>query len=431
MIGLQRWVNDMGKTKMKLFSLIRLARDPQMSLAYLVSQEMEEAGLSPKSPWMGYKGQFDSNREMWLNCTKQAYAFLETDIPDNWPPGQIPPLPQRVPFTPNFQAYEVAKESCRRAVQAAVGVSPLPTAMQRSNEKSGIALERLENLENTGSFHFVDGYDRALRLAGRVIDQWIPSVYGEPRRPLQVRKPDESYRLIQLNSEPYPDEKNPGQYVQYPVEEVDHAIAVSSGPSYNSQREQVASFIDMLIQNLPNMPWIPPPVAAQILSIAIKMKNLGPQGDQLAEIISPSPGSPDQSMAQMQQAQAQLQQQGAQIQQLQAIVQQLTMEKHTKMVEGQYKMELERLRSETNLLVERLKVDAQMAVAQIQTKSQMESERTSAISETSQQARQQMHEAEAAQRQQDHELRLAQQEYASQLAQAQQQAQPAPEAQQQ
>ena len=399
MIGLQRWVNDMGKTKMKLFSLIRLARDPQMSLAYLVSQEMEEAGLSPKSPWMGYKGQFDSNRDMWLNCTKQAYAFLETDVPDNWPPGQIPPLPQRVPFTPNFQAYEVAKESCRRAVQAAMGVSPLPTPVQRANEKSGIALERLENMQATGSYHFIDGYDRALRLAGRVIDQWIPAVYDEPRRPLQIRKPDDTYRLIQLNSEPYPDEKNPGQYVQYPVEEVDHAIAVSSGPSYSSQREQVASFIDMLITNLPNMPWIPPPVAAQILSIAIKMKNLGPQGDQLAEIISPSPGSPDQSMAQMQQAQAQLQQQGVLLQQLQQELQKLQFEKQSKLIDRHF-----------DLAVEKMKAEGQLAVAEINTKSQEIKERERILADTMSQIHSANQEAGTQGREHAHEKHLAAQE---------------------
>ena len=48
-----------------------------------------------------------------------------------------------------------------------MGITPLPTAAQRQNEKSGIALERMENLEALGSFHFVDGYDRAIRLAGK------------------------------------------------------------------------------------------------------------------------------------------------------------------------------------------------------------------------------------------------------------------------
>lgn len=57
------------------------------------------------------------------------------------PTGQnILPPPERQQFTPNFQEYEVAKDSCRRAIQAAMGISPLPTAAQRDNEKSGIAI---------------------------------------------------------------------------------------------------------------------------------------------------------------------------------------------------------------------------------------------------------------------------------------------------
>ncbi len=49
MIGLQRYVDEGGFSRRVLFSLVRLARDPQLSLAYLNSQEMEEAGLTPKS----------------------------------------------------------------------------------------------------------------------------------------------------------------------------------------------------------------------------------------------------------------------------------------------------------------------------------------------------------------------------------------------
>jgi hypothetical protein len=425
MIGLERYRED----KRVLFSLVRLARDPQLSLAYLTSQEMEEAGLTPKSPWMGYKGQFDSNRQMWNTVTRVPYSFLETDIPDNWPAGQVPPLPQRVPFTPNFQSYEVAKDSCRRAIQAAMGITPLPTAMQRNTEKSGVALERIENLENIGSYHFVDGYDRALRLAGKVIDQWIPTVYST-ERDLHVRKPDETYRLLKLNTaEPYPDAKNPNQLVHYPVEEVDHSIAVSTGPSFDSQRRANEDFLSNMIAQMPNLP-VTPPQAAQLLSIAIKLKNMGPLGDQMAEIVFPTEGEAGQGMMQMQAAQAQLQQQGVQLQQLQAIVQQLSMEKHAKLVEGEYKMALEKLKSETDLLIERLKVDAQMAVAQIQSKNQIEAQRTAAISEANQQAAEQQAQEQKIEQEQEHALWLARQDYQKQLIevqQAQQKAQPAPE----
>jgi hypothetical protein len=418
MIGLQRYVESGGYNRRVLFSLVRLARDPQLSLAYLNSLEMEEAGMTPKAPFLGYKGQFDSSRTMWANITKIPYAFLESDIPDNWPAGQVPPLPQRVPFTPNFQQYEVAKDSSRRAIQAAMGITPLPTAMQRANQKSGVALDRMETLEALGSFHFVDGYDRAIRLAGRVMDTWIPEVYTR-QRSKHIRKPDDSYRRIDLNTEqPYPDHKT-GAQVHYPIDDVDHAVSISAGPSQNSQRDAVSQFLDTLIGQLPQLP-ISPPQAARLLSLAIQMKNLGPKGDEMAEIISPTEGSPDQSQQQLAQAQGQLQQMQLQLQQLTAINQQLQTEKQAKIIEGEYKMSLEKLKSDSDLIIERLKVDSQMAVASIQSKNQILSERATAIQSTNEQAAQQMHELQKLQVDQEHEMRMAREEYLSQSMEAQQ-----------
>jgi hypothetical protein len=419
MIGLERYVEEGGFSKRILFSLVRLARDPQMALAYLISQEMEEAGLTPKTPFLGYKGQFDSSRTQWRDVTKIPYAFLEADIPDNWPAGQVPPLPNRVPFTPNFQAYEIAKDAQQRAIQSAMGIMPLPTAAQRAGEKSGVALERIANEEALGSYHFVDGYDRALRLAGRVIDQWIPSVYGGERNK-HIRKANDSYRLVRLNSAaPYADGKT-GAQVHYPVEEVDHSISISSGPSAATQREAVSDFLDNLIGQLPKLP-VAPPQAAQLLSMAVKMKNLGPQGDEMAEIIFPSQGGQGQSAAQLQQAQTQLQQQGVLMQQLQAELQKLQQERQAKVVEGEYKMALERMRSESDLVVERLKVDAQMAAAEIQTRSQVVNERIAAVEELYRAAHQQLHEGRSQSADQQHERTMQAADQAHELNLAQQQ----------
>jgi Phage P22-like portal protein len=415
MIGLERYLDD----KRVLFSLVRLARDPQMSLAYLNSQQTEEAGLTPKTPFLGYKGQFDSNRTMWTNVTKIPYGFLEADIPDNWPAGQVPPLPTRVPFTPNFGAYEVAKDSCRRAIQAAMGIMPMPTAAQRQNDKSGVALQKIQDEEALGSYHFVDGYDRALRLAGRVIDQWIPAVYSREGRQVHLRTAKDEYRQATLNTaQPYQDTKS-GKPAHYPVDEVDHSISVSTGPSYQSQRDAVNDFLDNLIGQLPKLP-IAPQQAAQILSIAVKMKDLGPMGDELAEIISPTGQDGQQSAQQLQQAQGQLQQQGIMIQQLQAELQKLTVEKQAKVVEGEYKMMTERLRANSALVVEKLKVDAQMASAEISTKSQILSERMAAVDELYRMAHEQLDDASAKASDQAHERALSHQEHQQDLAQADQ-----------
>src|SRR6185437_1657425 len=157
--GEEIYVNDSGQSKRMFLSLIRRARFPQKMLAFIASQELEEFGMAPRAPFIGYKGQFtDPN---WPNINKVPQAFIEVEplLDQSAEPLQLPSRPQ---FEPNTQAYEISRESWRRAIQAAIGVTPLPTAAQRQNEKSGVALEKIQNAEAVGSFHFTDNFDRAL-----------------------------------------------------------------------------------------------------------------------------------------------------------------------------------------------------------------------------------------------------------------------------
>lgn len=415
-VGLARYVDDGGGSKLKLFSLVRLARDPQMGLAYLVSAQAEVAGLLSKTPYIVYKGQVDSDWENWQTATKIPHAFLQIDVVVDGASGQILPKPEREEMSgAGVTSFEPAIDSKRRAIQAAMGITPLPTAAQRQNEKSGIALERIQNQENLGSYHFVDSFDRALAFTGRVIESWIPTVY-DTERDVSVRKPDDSHQVVRINTEdPYMDEKTQ-KPVHYPVDsQGEHDVTVSTGPSYDSQRQEVASFLDTLIQNMPNLP-VAPPAAAKVLSLAIQMKELGPKGDQIAEIISPTDGADTGQM------QAQLQQAGAAAQELGAKVQQLEFEKKAKIVDNQFKADnAERDRQ------------LKLAIAEVETKAQNVQERLSFVEEFIKQQHSQFHEAALQAQDQAHERQQAtsqqaheatQNAVAAEQAQAQQEQQP-------
>jgi len=287
-IGLERWVDNGTGAKRVLFSLPRLARDPQMSLAYLNSLEMEEAGLTPKTPYVGYKGQFESDKKAWTELTKVPYSFVQADPIVDESTGQVLPLPRREQFTPNFAAYEVAKDSCRRAIQAAMGITPLPTAAQRNNEKSGVALQQIQSQAQIGSYHFTDGFDRALALAGRVMDGWLDTTY-DGERELAIPQDDESHQMLKLNTqEPYPDPKTQElQHHRIGAENPgDHNVTISTQPSYDSMFQQVNEFLNGLVANLKNIPPAGTP-QAKILGKAIRMRQMGIGGDQLADIIDP------------------------------------------------------------------------------------------------------------------------------------------------
>jgi hypothetical protein len=360
-VGLERYIDEDGSgAKRKLFSLVRLARDPQMSLAYLNSQEMEEAGLTPKTPYVGYVGQFESDSEAWETATKQPHAFLQADPITDATSGTVLPLPRREPFTPNFAQYETAKESCRRAVQAAMGISPLPTSAQRQNEKSGVALERIQAQQQIGSFHFTDNYERALAFAGRVIDSWIPVVY-DTEREIALGKPDDSHEVVRINTaEPYADEKT-GELKHFPVtDKGDHDVTISDGPSYASQQEAASDFLDLLVQNLEK---IPPPGSpqAKLFALAIRMKQLGPMGDEMADIVSP-----DETQPLPPQAQAKLQQQSLMISKLSDIVHKLMDEKQAKLPELAMKERVALIQARAGIIEAFVKAQSSEALALFQ-----------------------------------------------------------------
>jgi hypothetical protein len=408
MAGLTRYTDDGGKVTVKIFSMVRLARDPQMTYAYLTSQETEEAGMTPRTPVMGYVGQFETDFDNWDALNKKPCSFIQVDpVPDPMNPNQVLPLPTRPVFTPNFQAYETAKDSCRRAVQAAMGISPLPTAAQRDNEKSGIALDKIQQQEAMGSLHFVDAYENAIARAGRIIEAYIPVVYDRTDREMGLQKANDTRKVVRANTaQPYVANEQTGETAHYPIGDEEHDVTISAGPSYQSQHDAAADFLDTLIAQLPLIAQLNGPQAAsKLMSLAIQMRELGPLGDEMAEVMNPEKADQQGQMSQMQQ---QLAQQGQLSQQMQAELQKLQLEKAGKVIDNQFKMQIERMEQENKL-----------AIAEIQTKAQAMNERLQAYDDMMAQFHSQAHDAGMQAQDQQHQQGLAaQQQAAAQQQQA-------------
>jgi hypothetical protein len=418
-IGEEIWVDEGMGAERVLLSLPRLARDPQMSLAYLISQMAEEAKLTPKSPFMGYKGQFESDHEAWEKLTSDPRAYIQVDPVVDGATGQVLPLPNRLQFTPNFQQYIIAQDSCRRAVQAAMGISPLPTAAQRQNEKSGIALQRIQESQAVGSFHFSDRFDMFLCLAGKVMNSWIDVVY-DTEQELTLRKADETTYKARLNTEtPYIDEKN--QERHYKIEESEHHITISTGPSNQSQREEVTDFLDLMVSNMETLP-VEPQQKAKIMGLMIRMKGMGPRGDEMADIVDPKPKEGEQQIPpeiqqQLQEMMQKMEALNEYAQQKEVEIEELNRKLQGQVINNQYKMEIEKLKSE-----------AEIAKAEITTKAQSMEERLKFVEDMFQQIHSQNHEASLQTAQQEHERTLAEsQQTAAQASGAVPEGQPAQE----
>lgn len=344
--GPERWTTKGGRAKRELLSMVRFARDPQMLYDFLSTQEVELAGMVPKVAYRGYVGQFESDKEAWDTINSDPHPYVQTDLVRDEATGQVLPLPTRENFDAPFQEYELAKDAASRAVLSSMGLTPMPTAAARRNEKSGVALDKIDDMESLGSFHFVDRFENGfIRNMGYQVNELLAPIL-DTKQEMPVSKPDGTRDVIHVvgnTSHPIDDQGNyntqglPEDHVHTGKGEFD--VTISSGPSQDSERETQDEFVDQMIENMPNLP-APGSPQAKVLALGIRMRSdLGPIGRQIADVFDP----PDPSNLPPE-AQAIISQLKGQMQQLQQENTALHMDRAGRVLEQQTKKAIEEMK---------------------------------------------------------------------------------------
>jgi hypothetical protein len=392
--GKEIYVDEGSGSKRQLISLVRAARDPFMAYCFARSQEAEEAGMTPKVPFIGLEGQFAGREDEWATVAKVPRAFIQFKeiILAN---GQsYVQAPIRQPFHPNFQDYEIFCEAARRAIQTAMSGSNLPTAAQRRNEKSGTALKEIDDQESRGTFHFIDNYNFSIEHTGVILNAWIPYVY-DTKREVGIRKADESHDIVMIND---PDRVN-DQGQPEPMDAVsgEHAVTISTGPSSESQRDEASQFVDTIMANVEAMAnLLPPGAAAKLIALSIKLKQIGPIGDEMAEVISP-PQDQQAQQQQMAQGAQKLAEQQDIINKMQEELHKLQLEKAGKVIQGETQKQIAQMQNDIKVLVALIEAKNQNAAQEAEMYKQFWIENHNAAHETAMQAEQHDHDSQQAQ----------------------------------
>lgn len=332
--GKELYVDDGSGSKRVLMSLVRLARDPYMLYCYYRTCEAELVGMAPKAPYVGYEGQFENHEEEWSQVNKVPIPYLQVK-PQLDATGQaVLPLPRRESFEPPIQALELGADSAKRAIQSALGMYNASVGKQDSNARSGVAIKALDSQSNQGSYHFIDNYDRALEHAGRILNDLLDVTYDTPRE-IGIRKPNDEYAVAQIAGL---------------TEQGEHDVTISTGPSFQSQRDAVEKFADTLAQS---------ELFPRIADLVVKLRNLGPIGDEIAKRLTPpefaaqdgQEALPPQAVQALQQAQQQLQAINAYAQQLEAKASELQQTLDAKQMEIASRERIAALQAQTQLVL--------------------------------------------------------------------------------
>lgn len=285
--------------KRYLESVIRHARDPQRMYNFWVSSQAETISLAPKSPFIMAEGQIEGHEAEWENANTEVRSVLQykaTTIA-----GQPAPPPTRNTYEPPIQALNAASQMAAEDIKATTGIYDASLG-NRSNEISGVSIQRRATQSEKSNFHFVDNLARSIRHGGRILIDLIPKIY-DTERAERILKEDDTADIVELNKIFM---KN-GESVKYDLSLGEYDIAISQGPSFATKRQEAVSSMLDLVKSAPqtmqmvmdllvkNMDW---PGAQEISE---RLKKLLPPGiaETDADKQAPIPPQIKQQMQQM------------------------------------------------------------------------------------------------------------------------------------
>ncbi len=281
-------------------SLIRDAKESQKVANFYLSAEVEATALQPKAPWVGPAGSFETDHDKWANSNAVNHAYLQYNIVE----GGMPPQRVDPPMFP--AALRETRVASIEAMKAIMGLYDASLGA-RSNETSGVAIEARAQQGNLATYHYLDNMTRAIRYAGHVIVDLLPSIYDAPRV-VRILQPDGQEQMVKVN-EVFIDPQSMQQR-EYPLALGRYDVVVKAGPSFQTQRQEASAKLGELAGKWPELRQVAGDLLAKNLDI--------PEADKIAERLRPQSELPPQVQMQMQQMQQAMQQAQQQIQQMQA-----------------------------------------------------------------------------------------------------------------
>lgn len=295
------------------YSLVRFMKDPVRLRNFWRSVAAEQLGYAPKAQWLAtesaVEGREDKFRRAHLSRDPLLIVNDEAVIGQNI---------QRIePPTPQMALLQEAQVNTQD-MKDVTGIHDASLGI-KSNETSGKAIMARQREGDVASLTYYDNGNAAVLECGDVINQLIPQIY-DATRIVRLVGADEAVKLQKINDPMDPTSPNlaTGSY----------DVALDTGPSYTTRRQEAAEAMMQAIQVFPEMMS----VAGDLVVKAQEWPGAEKIADRLKGMINPALLDPEDQQEVLQKQQQAQQAGGAtmvtpeQMQEVQAQLQQLQQE---------------------------------------------------------------------------------------------------------
>jgi hypothetical protein len=246
-------------------SLIRPVRDPQALYNYYRTASAESIALAPKAPFIATAKMLERFQDQWATANVKNRPFLLYDV-DEMAPGARPErqMPPETPASLVNEALAAAED-----MKGTTGIFDA-TMGARSNETSGVAIDRRQIQGDTANYHFGDNVQRSLEHIGRILVDQIPFIYDTERIIRILGDGDDKEEFVPINKVTAMDPMTGQPIVVNDLSQAKFDIRVRIARSADSKRLETAQFMGEFVNALPP--------EARMLVMDIWAKNLDSPG---------------------------------------------------------------------------------------------------------------------------------------------------------
>jgi hypothetical protein len=224
-------------------SMFSQAKDPQRMFNYWRTSSTELVALQPKAPFIGAKGQFDSDAKNWASANTDNHAYLEYDIVEG-----AQSIPQRQPPPTVSQGALQEAMNADMDMKGIIGIQDPNLGIGQTHDMSGKAVREWKAGGDLSNFHFIDNFSRAIEYTGKILLDIIPSVYSE-KRIQRVMGADGISQSVPIN-QPY---QKSGSEKIHDFSKGKYDLTVETGSSYGTRRIEARESMENIVKSAPQM----------------------------------------------------------------------------------------------------------------------------------------------------------------------------------
>jgi len=235
--------------------IIRNAKDPAKLYNYFWTSAAEEISSRTKTPWVMAEGQDEGHEEEWLYANRTTLPRLLYK-PTTYQ-GQLVPAPQRQPMADFPSGLMGMAMQANDDIKATTGLFDSSLGA-RGNATSGRQELAQQSQGDLANFHYTDNANKTKRQCGRCILDMIPSYY-DAERVVRILGEDGEFNHAKINAQ-IPEQEMKADPKTGAIKTVlndmsvgDYDVTISTGPSYQTQRQESAESMLQMAQNYPEL----------------------------------------------------------------------------------------------------------------------------------------------------------------------------------